>query len=135
MINLRFILLAFAWVACIIFLYISAVNSAQFIIPTAMNLPKVDVILINGILAINLIASISSFTGLIISTFNTSLLQRHVEFRRLLIIGVCLFPLANILYFISSNFEFSRFFLVSFVLSIAQSALIAAAISTAWRSP
>lgn len=133
MINLRFILLAFAWVVCTILLYISAVNSALFIMPSAINMPKFDTTLIVGILAINLIASISSFIGLTISTFNKSLLQKRVGFRQLLIIGVCLFPLANIFYLISSNFEFSRFFLTSFVLSIAESALIVAAISTAWR--
>jgi hypothetical protein len=130
----RFMLLAIAWIICAIWFYVSVVNIVVFVNFPALNLPKIGISTLNGILAVNLIASVFSFLGLSLSTFNKSPLQKSIGFRRLLIVGVCMFPVVNLIELASSNFLLTRYFWTSFAVSICISLIIALAISTAWRN-
>ena len=130
----RFILLAIAWIICVIWLYISVTNFVSFINFPPLNLSKIGTYTLNGILVVNLIASLFSLVGLCLSTFKRSLLQKRIGFRKLLIIGVCMFPVANLIQLAGSNFELKRYIWSSLALSIAVSALIVIAISTAWKN-
>ena len=130
----RFILLAIAWIICVIWLYISVTNFVSFINFPPLNLSKIGTYTLNGILVVNLIASLFSLVGLCLSTFKRSLLQKRIGFRKLLIIGVCMFPVANLIQLAGNNFELKRYIWSSLALSIAVSALIVIAISTAWKN-
>lgn len=130
----RFILLATAWIICVIWFYISVANIASFINFSALNLSKIGTYTLIGILVVNLIASLFSLVGLCLSTFKRSLLQKRIGFRKLLIIGVCMFPVANLIQLAGNNFELKRYIWSSLALSIAVSALIVIAISTAWKN-
>jgi hypothetical protein len=130
----RFILLTIAWIICIIWFYVSVVNIVAFVNLPALNLSKIGISTLNGILVVNLIASVVSFLGLSISTFNKSFLQKSVGFRKILFIGVCMFPMVNLIELAGNNFQLTRYFWASFAVSICISLLISLAISTAWRS-
>lgn len=130
----RFMLLTIAWIICVIWLYVSVVNIAAFVNLPTHNLSKIGISTLNGILVVNLIASVFSFLGLSLSTFNKTLLQQSIGFRRSLIVGACMFPLVNLIELAGSNFQLTRYFWSSFAISICISIIIALAISTAWRS-
>ena len=129
----RSILLSIAWIICMIWFYASGSNIVGLSKLSELNLSKNSVLAINGILIINLIASLFSLVGLSLSTFNKSLLQKRVKFRKLLIIGVCMFPIANIINLVGRDFELTRYFWTSILVSIIVSLIISWAISTAWR--
>lgn len=130
----RFMLLATAWIICIIWFYVSVINIVTFVNFPALNLSKIGISTLSGILAVNLIASIFSFLGLSLSTLNKSRLQKNVGFRKLLIIGVCMFPMANLIELAGNNFQLTRYFWSSFTASVVISVVVAFAIATAWNT-
>jgi hypothetical protein len=130
----RSILLIIAWIICLIWLYISATNFASFLNFESLNLSKIGTYTLHGVLIVNLMASLFSLTGLCLSTFKRSLLQKRIEFRKLLIIGACMFPMASLIELAGNNFQLTRYFWVSFAVSICISLLISLAISTAGRN-
>ena len=126
-------LLSIAWILCLIWFYASVSNIIGFLNLFDLNLTKTSAAEIYGILLINMISSLFSFAGLTLSTFNKSLLQKRIKFRKLLIIGACMFPVANLIDLAGGNFQLTRYFWASILVSIIISLIISLAISTAWR--
>jgi hypothetical protein len=129
----RFMLLAIAWIICIIWFYISVANIASFINFPALNLSKIGTYTLNGILVVNLIASLFSLLGLCLSTFKRSLLQKRIGLRKLLIISVCMFPMVNLIELAGSNFELTRYYWSSLAISVVISVVIVLAVASAWK--
>ncbi len=122
-------LLTFAWIICVIWLYIGVANFAAFL----NAVQKISTSTIYGILIVSLIASLISFVGLSITTFYKSLLQENSGFKKILIIGACMFPMANLIELAGSNFQLTRYFWASFAVSICVSFIIILAMVISWR--